>query len=114
MQMNYLALSLFFFGIYREIVREDEIPQNMRAQTEDCYQELIEHVSNVDEHLGEIFLEERKPTSAELKGKKRIKKLNQGYLEIQAGLSSICNAGLRSMCCMSYPCSGYQACNSQT
>jgi len=40
----------------------------MRQQTEDCYQELIEHVSNVDEHLGEIFLEERQPTPQELKG----------------------------------------------
>lgn len=40
----------------------------MRQQTEDCYNELVEHVSNVDEQLGEIFLQEKTPTKEELKG----------------------------------------------
>jgi len=59
---------MFYVLFNSEIVREDEIPQNMRQQAEDCYQELIEHVSNVDEQLGEIFLEERQPNVKELKG----------------------------------------------
>jgi len=37
-------------------VREDEIPHDMRTESEDKRQELIEHVSNVDEILGEMFL----------------------------------------------------------
>jgi len=57
------------YFVHREIIREDEIPKDMRQQTEDYHQELVEHVSNVDEHLGEIFLEERKPTIDELKSK---------------------------------------------
>lgn len=40
----------------------------MVEQTEEYHQRLVEHVSNVDETLGEIFLEERQPTVAELKG----------------------------------------------
>jgi elongation factor G len=40
----------------REVVREDEIPHDMRSESEDRRQELIEHVSNVDEILGEMFL----------------------------------------------------------
>lgn len=54
-----------------EIIRLDEIPKDMVQQAKDSYSELVEHVSNVDEHLGEIFLEERKPTVQELKGKLR-------------------------------------------
>jgi elongation factor G len=37
-------------------VREDEIPRDMRSESEDRRQELIEHVSNVDEILGDMFL----------------------------------------------------------
>lgn len=37
-------------------MRYDEIPSNMRSESHDRRQELIEHVSNVDEVLGEIFL----------------------------------------------------------
>lgn len=38
------------------MVREDEIPCDMRSESEDRRQELIEHVSNVDEILGDMFL----------------------------------------------------------
>jgi elongation factor G len=40
----------------REVVHEDEIPRDMRSESEDRRQELIEHVSNVDDLLGEMFL----------------------------------------------------------
>jgi elongation factor G len=60
------AILEFVFS-FSDIVRVDEIPKDLRQQTEDCYSELIEHVSNVDEQLGEIFLQERQPTTAELK-----------------------------------------------
>jgi elongation factor G len=67
--MNLQKLNFVFY--YSDIVRVDEIPENMRKQTEDCYSELIEHVSNVDEILGEMFLQEKTPTPAELKSTKR-------------------------------------------
>ncbi len=47
----------------------------MVEQTEEYHQRLVEHVSNVDETLGEIFLEERQPTVAELKGMIQAKQL---------------------------------------
>jgi len=40
----------------------------MRQEVEDYHSELVEHVCNVDEPLGDIFLEDRKPTTDELKG----------------------------------------------
>lgn len=50
--------SLYFEGDYGEIVREDEIPADMRAEAKDRKQELIEHLSNVDNRLGEMYLNE--------------------------------------------------------
>lgn len=40
----------------RDIIREDEIPKDMRAEACDYRHELIEHVSGVDEQLGEMFI----------------------------------------------------------
>ncbi|KAI1306022.1 Elongation factor G, mitochondrial [Halotydeus destructor] len=58
--------AIYFDGKFGEIVREDEIPADLRTLAEDTRQELIECVSNGDEHLGEMFLEERKPTDEEV------------------------------------------------
>jgi len=44
------------YSFNRTTIRYDEIPSDMRAESEDRRQELIESVSNVDEILGEIFL----------------------------------------------------------
>lgn len=44
------------YNFYRDIVREDEIPKNMVAESEEKRQELVECLSNTDEILGEMFL----------------------------------------------------------
>jgi len=41
---------------YRIDLKYDEIPVDMRVESEEKRQELIEHVSNVDDILGELFL----------------------------------------------------------
>ncbi|KAK1136205.1 Elongation factor G-1, mitochondrial [Melipona bicolor] len=50
--------ALYFEGNFGEIVREDEIPSNMRTEVQDKRQELIENLSNIDEKLGEMYLNE--------------------------------------------------------
>lgn len=47
-------------------IREDKIPDYLVEESEKKRQELIEHVVNVDEHLAEVFLEERQPTNEEI------------------------------------------------
>ena len=37
-------------------MRVDDIPIDMRDEAEDRHLELIEHVSNADEQIGEMFL----------------------------------------------------------
>ena len=42
----------------RETVRYGDVPPELRAESEDFRAELIEHVANVDEELGMMFLGE--------------------------------------------------------
>lgn len=48
-------------------MRYEDIPAEFRAEAADRRQELIEHVANADELLGEMFLEEKIPSVADLK-----------------------------------------------
>nr|XP_033188539.1 elongation factor G, mitochondrial [Bombus vancouverensis nearcticus] len=50
--------ALYFEGDFGEVIKEDEIPSDMRTEVRDKRQELIEHLSNVDEKLGEMYLNE--------------------------------------------------------
>ncbi|KAH0624111.1 hypothetical protein JD844_007498 [Phrynosoma platyrhinos] len=59
--------AIYFDGDFGQIVKYDEIPPEFRAESVDRRQELIECVANIDEQLGELFLEEKIPTVADLK-----------------------------------------------
>lgn len=48
--------AIYFDGDYGEKVRFDEIPQDRRAEVQEKRHELIEHLSNVDEHLGKEYI----------------------------------------------------------
>lgn len=52
---------------HSQSVHYDEIPADFRAEAADRRQELVECVANSDEVLGEMFLEEKVPTIADLK-----------------------------------------------
>lgn len=58
--------SIYFHGDFGDDIEYGEIPDDMKQISEEKRQELIEHVSNVDEKLGEMFLEEKTPTEQEL------------------------------------------------
>ncbi|CAI6368073.1 unnamed protein product [Macrosiphum euphorbiae] len=58
--------SIYFNGDFGDDIEYGDIPENMKKIAEEKRQELIEHVSNVDEKLGEMFLEEKTPTEQEL------------------------------------------------
>lgn len=58
--------ALYFDGKFGEVVRIEEIPTEMINEVEKARQTLIESVSNVDDVLGELFLEEKTPSEDEL------------------------------------------------
>lgn len=48
--------AIYFEGDYGEKVRYDEVPKDRRTEVQERRHELIEHLSNVDESLGELHL----------------------------------------------------------
>merc|ERR1711860_129636 len=76
------------------VVREDEIPAEWRTECEHKRQELIEHIVNVDEHLAEIFLEERQPTEDEIHAAVRRTCLKRQFTPVLLG-TALKNKGVQ-------------------
>ncbi|PSN32795.1 Elongation factor G [Blattella germanica] len=88
--------ALYFQGSYGENVLEDEIPGDMRAESEDRRQELIEHVSNVDEILGEMFLEEKTPNEGDIMAAIRRSCLRRDFTPVLVG-TALKNKGVQPL-----------------
>ncbi|KAJ9594843.1 hypothetical protein L9F63_013880, partial [Diploptera punctata] len=88
--------ALYFEGRCGELVREDEIPADMRSETEDRRQELIEHVSNADEILGEMFLEEKTPTEVDIASAIRRACLRREFTPVFVG-TALKNKGVQPL-----------------
>lgn len=88
--------ALYFEGNNGEIIREDEIPKDMRAEADDRYMELIEHVSNADDAIGELFLEEKMPSEAELRAGIRRACLQRTFTPVFVG-TALKNKGVQPL-----------------
>ncbi|KRY36664.1 Elongation factor G, mitochondrial [Trichinella spiralis] len=88
--------ALFFDGPQGEIIRKDEIPKEMRAESQDRLFELIEHVSNVDDTLGDLFLLEKKPTADQLRAAIRRAVLGRKFIPVCLG-SALKNKGVQPL-----------------
>ncbi|KAK7793708.1 hypothetical protein R5R35_007867 [Gryllus longicercus] len=88
--------ALYFEGDNGNIVREDEIPSDMRSLCEDKRQELIEHVSNVDDILGEMFLEEKTPSEEDIKNAIRRSCLKRAFTPVLVG-TALKNKGVQPL-----------------
>ena len=58
--------AIYFEGDFGTKIAYDEIPKDMRAESEDTRAELVEYLANGDDILGELFLEEKTPTTADI------------------------------------------------
>lgn len=100
--------ALYFDGNFGENVREDDIPPEMRVEAEERRQELVECVSNVDDILGEMFLEEKVPTEDDVKAAIRRACMKRSFTPVLLG-SALKNKGVQPLldAVLSYlPCPG--------
>ncbi|XP_034840168.1 elongation factor G, mitochondrial [Maniola hyperantus] len=88
--------AVYFDGDYGEVVRLDEVPQNKRVEVKERRHELIEQLSNVDESLGELFLEEKTPTVEEIKQAIRRTTLKRTFTPILLG-TALKNKGVQPL-----------------
>lgn len=88
--------ALYFEGEFGEIVRTDEVPQDMRAEADAKRQELIEHLSNVDDTIGELFLTESGVTEQDLTSAIRRTCLKRTFTPVLVG-TALKNRGVQPL-----------------
>ncbi|NXP45055.1 EFGM factor, partial [Heliornis fulica] len=88
--------AIYFDGALGQTLRYDEIPAEFRAEAAERRRELIECVANSDDQLGELFLEEKIPTAAELKLAIRRVTLKKTFTPVLVG-SALKNKGVQPL-----------------
>nr|NVI74807.1 iconoclast [Cucujiformia] len=88
--------AMYFEGNYGETVKFDQIPKEMIAECKDRRHELIEHISNVDEKLGEMYLEEKDITVQDIKSAIRRSCLKRTFTPVFVG-TALKNKGVQPL-----------------
>ncbi|NWW72486.1 EFGM factor, partial [Climacteris rufus] len=88
--------AIYFDGAFGQSLRWEEIPGELRAEAAEKRRELIECVANADELLGELFLEEKIPTAAQLKLAIRRATLQKSFTPVLVG-SALKNKGVQPL-----------------
>ncbi|NWR00144.1 EFGM factor, partial [Paradoxornis webbianus] len=88
--------AIYFDGALGQTLRREEIPAELRAEAAERRRELIECVANADELLGELFLEEKIPTAAQLKLAIRRATLQKSFTPVLVG-SALKNKGVQPL-----------------
>lgn len=88
--------ALYFEGAFGSQIIEDEIPIDMRAESADRREMLIEALANANDNIGEIFLEEREPTIDEIKAGIRESTISRTFTPVLVG-SALKNKGVQPL-----------------
>lgn len=84
--------AIYFDGPCGEQIRYDEVPSDYRAQRLELHDELVEHLVNADDILGDMFLEEKTPTHADIQAAIRRATLARKFTPVMVG-SALKNKG---------------------
>ncbi|CAG9835291.1 unnamed protein product [Diabrotica balteata] len=88
--------SIYFDGSFGDQLRYDEIPKEMRTESDEKRHELIEHLSNCDEHFGELYIEEKPITEADIKAAIRRSCLKRAFTPVFVG-TALKNKGVQPL-----------------
>lgn len=77
-----------------EIIESGPIPEELKLLAEEKRQVLIETLADVDEHMAEIFLEEKEPTIQEMKDAIRRATIARKFTPVLMG-SALANTGVQ-------------------
>ena len=80
--------AIYFDGPFGQDIRYDEVPTEHREQREDLHDELVEHLVNADDIIGDIFLEEKTPTYEDVQAAIRRATLARKFTPVLVGKES--------------------------
>lgn len=88
--------AIYFDGPTGSIIRRDKVPAEFEEEVEQRRTDLIECVTNADEELGEMFLDDRKPTDEELMAGIRRATIARKFVPVYVG-SALKNKGVQPL-----------------
>ncbi|XP_044727096.1 elongation factor G, mitochondrial [Chrysoperla carnea] len=88
--------AVYFEGNYGEKLRIEDIPSDMKTEAHDRRQELIEHLANVDEKIGELFLDEKSISESDVMGAIRRSCLKRTFTPVLVG-TALKNRGVQPL-----------------
>ena len=88
--------AIYFQGRFGEDIVYDDIPKEMRSECTDKRQELIENLSNVDDTLAELFIEEAAITENDIKSAIRRSCLKRTFTPVFVG-AALRNKGVQPL-----------------
>ncbi|XP_067949203.1 elongation factor G, mitochondrial-like [Watersipora subatra] len=88
--------ALYFEGQQGSEVVEGEVPADMVEEVEERRHELIEHLSNADDILGEMFLEEKTPTIEDIQAAIRRATIAKSFTPVMVG-TALKNKGVQPL-----------------
>merc|ERR1719204_1029125 len=88
--------AMYFDGQYGETLWYEDIPAEFREQHKDYRHELIEHLADADEVIGEMFLEEKTPQEADIRAAIRRATINRTFTPVMMG-TALKNKGVQPL-----------------
>nr|NVI74801.1 iconoclast [Cucujiformia] len=88
--------AIYFEGNYGDVLNYDQIPKDMLIESQERREELIEHLSNVDDTLGELYLEEKDITIPDLKNAIRRSCIKRTFTPVFVG-TALKNKGVQPL-----------------
>jgi elongation factor G len=92
--LNQKAIMYVDDGQQGSTYRVEELPEELKAQAQEAYDNLVEQVSNLDDELGMLFLEEKPISKEDLKAGIRRQTIANKFVPV-AGGSAFKNKGVQ-------------------